>query len=679
MAALTTTDDGDDRAGDLPALVKWGARRFEVAVRPGAPGARLKARLCALTGVPPARQKVMCGREVRHGWKGSLGDDAVVDPRLRLRRNKRALTLTLVGTAAGHEAPPPSAAAAAVTFEEDITPEERARAAARADAAALADCEGFIPALQRGPASRDDGKAVTYPYNFLVTGLPQRRIEYMLGQQREARAQGAPGLCGTDVAMTMGAELGKSFLTTLAVTADGTLVSGMDNGKLQFWRHGERVCEAVHDAAGMGGAAVVMGQPPGPVVCSVGLRRGCATGGSGSVKLWDSQGRARGMAAAFPGTTPVAMAFAARGGNGGRGGGGGGGGGGDARRHTDHLAVAFQRAQPDDPHEFRLVPQTEAQRARREAAIAERERRQERYQRHEAAVQVMAVTTTAAGEMSGAWTVVLDPRIVDPPRVTTLAALPAAAGAMVVVGGVDGTLRVWQGIEGLMPRRAPTTLQTVMTTGTEADGDDDLCALVPVCVEPLASATMVAVALGLAGEPHQGEGGGSSGLGVGDSAAVRMLRVPAAHAPTAVVVVDVVVGALISVLAGHAQDVVRCLCALPDGSLVTGGGKRDASVQLWTRDQWAGGDGGGGGGGGGGIRGGGGGSGGRSGRNSRSVGAGEGKVQAPDRPPIIHTAAARRLAEPGYVLALACLRDTKPGSDHFALAGARYNLVKIVL
>ena len=76
MAALTT-DDGDERAGDLPALVKWGARRFEVAVRPGAPGARLKARLCALTGVPPARQKVMCGREARHGWKGSLGDDAV--------------------------------------------------------------------------------------------------------------------------------------------------------------------------------------------------------------------------------------------------------------------------------------------------------------------------------------------------------------------------------------------------------------------------------------------------------------------------------------------------------------------------------------------------------------------------------------------------------------------------
>ena len=60
-------------------------------------------------------------------------------------------------------------------------------------------------------------------------------------------------------------------------------------------------------------------------------------------------------------------------------------------------------------------------------------------------MQVMAVTTTAAGEMSGAWTVVLDPRIVDPPRVTTLAALPAAAGAMVVVGGVGdaGSRRSW--------------------------------------------------------------------------------------------------------------------------------------------------------------------------------------------------------------------------------------------
>jgi hypothetical protein len=43
------------------------------------------------------------------------------------------------------------------------------------------------------------------------------------------------------------------------------------------------------------------------------------------------------------------------------------------------------------------------------------------------------------------------------------------------------------------------------------------------------------------------------------------------------------------------------------------------------------------------------------------------------------TASAQVLDDPGYVVALALLPDTKPGSQLYALAGARYNRVSICL
>ena len=52
------------------------------------------------------------------------------------------------------------------------------------------------------------------------------------------------------------------------------------------------------------------------------------------------------------------------------------------------------------------------------------------------------------------------------------------------------------------------------------------------------------------------------------------------------------------------------------------------------------------------------------------------RVQKGDGVPIVHCESGQ-LKELGYVFALAVVRDTKPASQLFAVAGARYNSVKI--
>ena len=74
-----------------------------------------------------------------------------------------------------------------------------------------------------------------YRYNYFVTGLPQRRIESLLRARRER-----DGVLGGELAMTMGAELGSAFLTTVGVLSNGTLVSGREDGNFQMWRNGKR-------------------------------------------------------------------------------------------------------------------------------------------------------------------------------------------------------------------------------------------------------------------------------------------------------------------------------------------------------------------------------------------------------------------------------------------------------
>ena len=123
-----------------------------------------------------------------------------------------------------------------------------------------------------------------------------------------------------------------------------------------------------------------------------------------------------------------------------------------------------------------------------------------------------------------------------------------------------------------------------------------------------------------------------------------------------VVLVDLAACSVLSVLAGH-RDVVRCMCGTPDGRLVTAGGKHDAKCLVWDRAQW------------------------EDGQEGVALEQEE-NGQVGDDNAIASSVLrhpAQRLKDPGFVNALVTVMDTKPGSPFFALAGARYNAVKICL
>ena len=114
----------------VPTVVKWGKERFTgLFLVPGGSADEVKRQLFAITGVPCARQKVMC----KGGWVGALKDGAVLDKDLAPRGKKTELTITLMGTAEAAVAAPTQP----VAFAEDgLDPAVRAAREAEAIAAA---------------------------------------------------------------------------------------------------------------------------------------------------------------------------------------------------------------------------------------------------------------------------------------------------------------------------------------------------------------------------------------------------------------------------------------------------------------------------------------------------------------------------------------------------------------
>lgn len=122
-----------------------------------------------------------------------------------------------------------------------------------------------------------------------------------------------------------------------------------------------------------------------------------------------------------------------------------------------------------------------------------------------------------------------------------------------------------------------------------------------------------------------------------------------------------------AILNGHPQDAVQCLLGLPNGDLVTGGGKMDATLQVWNASQL-------------------------KQRHDDSVTQQQRQEGANDNVndgtttetaimSSVVTLSHKTLKDEkiGYVFALALLSDHKKDSNHFAIAAARYNQVKIIL
>jgi len=651
----------------VPALVKWGKEKFTgITLTPGSPADALKQQLFELTGVLPKRQKLMC----KGGWKGALKDGTALDAGLKLKAGQSELTIMMVGSSVGAAAPPapPGAggAAAAVKFEEDFSAEELAAEQEAAIAVSLADVEGMIPALQEPPGlGRDDGKAMAFQYNHFVWGLPQAQIESALRRRREAGARAADGsgdggLLGEESAMQLGVELGRALITALAVLADGTLVSGADNGRIQLWRHAQRLEELLHEPAATWG-----GDGPGAVECLVPFAEPAATahghafasGASGVVHLWTGAGECTQSVVVPPGMTPASLV---------------------PTGPAGHLAIACRQARPFDPHAFRLPPQNEEQRRRRAEARAQQEAQQRAFVSQSATVAVVGLApVTAFVDGVG----VQPQQMLRPPAaggssaaaVTALVALGERGGGRLVSGDALGGLQLWTcsllhatewisagrlqlmqaqgggdgaaGAEGTGAGRVPDDVEADGAPaagrpggggggdGGGGGGGGSARCLSVVCMEALTSPHVLAVSTAEIIAPAAD---GRARLADGTA----VLEVPRTSGrPGSVVLVDVSTRTVLAVLAAH-TDIITCMCAIPGGGLVTGGGKRDATVKIWHPSQW----------------------------NGEKEGAAM----------VLHEAAQSPL-EPGYVFALTTLPDTKPGSTLFALAGAWYNRVKICL
>lgn len=101
----------------------------------------------------------------------------------------------------------------------------------------------------------------------------------------------------------MGMELRRAYVNDLAVLEDGTLVSALDDGHVQLWKHCRRVRDIVHNKPGgavgfLFGAEAFSGVDSvlalddgnGNDNCNDSSPFAFCTAGRGCLRVWDSEG-----------------------------------------------------------------------------------------------------------------------------------------------------------------------------------------------------------------------------------------------------------------------------------------------------------------------------------------------------------------------------------------------------
>jgi WD40 repeat protein len=549
--------------------LKWSKETYKLQLFVGESARTFKERVQALTGVPLERQKLLAKKG---GWKGALKDDFVMEAFA-----SKLVVVTLIGSAEKLPEPP----AIAPKFVEDLTPEELRAADSAEEQAAMATAEGMIIPLQLPPLLRQDGKMEAYQYNRLVNGLPQKEIENLLESQTQTK-----GDLSGKVAMTLGVELRRAYVNDLTVLDDGTLVSGLDDGHVEWWRHGALEHDVIHQA--------INGEVGGvDSVIAMNGRITLASAGRGSVRLWNDQAeQVLAFPSPLPGTSPVNLVTVGLG-----------------SEDAICLVASFKITRHSDPNQFRLPPQDEAGRRRRAQAEEQEAAIQEALARISRSIQIwFSVGTTELKSR------VIESELGTEP-ITTVVTLKGDSVGKLVCGDSAGGLRIWnaQRTGSDMSFRQEQFLQLV----PQGDVVGQNCSI--ACMEALQDGRLVVSTegiVGTSGRPRLEMGATEVGI----------------IFPQAVYVMDASSATTLAVLNGH-KDVVQCICGLPNGDLLTGGGKFDATLQLWKQEQDV----------------------------------------------TIQTESAKTLSDVGYVFSLAVLPDAKAGSNRFAVAAARYNTVKIFL
>ena len=585
----------------VPITIKWGKtlHKAKISIQPGSPAQDLKFQVQSITNVPSSRQKLLCPK----CWKGALKDTDRLPDNIStcIPNGKNALVVTLIGSAEMLVEKPPEDRP---RFVEDMTPEEvrKAQRIGTENGARKLEDDVDIVALQREPGEdRDDGKMEMYQYNRLVTGLPQHQIEDKLASRRNGSPDEDAGSRGDllgEVAMTMGQELRRAYVNSLAVLKDGTLVSGLDDGHVQMWRRGELVKDIVHRAGRIDHVVTFPSSSvDGPSF---------VTGGKGDISIWTDEGNQLLGFHSPPGTTPASLATGSIGGIG----------------DMKYLASCFSVARQADPNQFRLVPQDEAGRRRREAAEEQERLIQEDLARASRCVRIWFYDSSRSDSVGFGAETISSNGDEDAAPITKLADL----NGKLVCGDEWGGIRIFEWAAGSTARsmsRQQSALVQIRCPGFH-------CKI--SCMEPIQN-NLLAVSI------HAVRNSTQEGIGLISSASPLHVT-----NPRGVCIIDVDRATVRAVLDAH-TDIVQCICPLPDGGILTAGGKMDATVRVWEA-------------------------------SIISTALQSGGEEEEDTPVLSE---ANRLKEPGYVFDLKVLPDSEPDSNVYAIAGARYNVIKIVI
>lgn len=562
--------------------LKWGKTTYsdgQLSIIHGESSAMsLKLQVQSLTGVPVNRQKLLCPK----AWRGALKDDGVLPNDISdcSKGGRDALMVTLIGSAE-------SLTGRSVSPKVDAEVEH--------DVALCAGDVVDIVALQLEPGfERDDGKVSTYEYNRLVTGLPQHQINDMLLRRSRNSEQGASMPLLGEVAMTMGMELRRAYINSIAVLSNGTIVSGLDDGHVQLWHRGRLVKDARHASGCVDHVCTFPSAVDGPSF---------VTAGGGMICLWTETGDILWQRGIHSGTSAASIACGKMGDD-------------DAPSGSlTYLAVCFRVTRVVDPNQFRLVPQNDNERRRRDAAMAREMMIQHELLGVTRAIKVWMYDGRKRDSSGNSASVVRESFISFDSREESASIIQLLhTDGGLVSGDVWGVIRKFVlGLESSSPQQ---------------------CALFQfrrfsiACLEKV-QRQLLAVSI----QPDLDF----------DSSRILPSATPLnATSPFGIYIIDEQ-GTMKVLLDAH-TDIVKCICPLPDGGMLTAGGKMDATTRLWD-----------------------------SLVISNAI---QSSNSSDDKLNVVSDA--KVMKQPGYVFDLKVLPDSN-GSSAYAVAAARYNVIKIII
>jgi hypothetical protein len=616
----------------LVVSLKWNKNVYEFEIPTQSTGRTLKEKVNEVTQVPIERQKIM-GKGY---WKGILKDDFIcscLHHHHKPNSDIVVLKLTMMGSAEVLQNP-----TNVTTFVEDMTPEQQQHVEEQAYQQSLQTVTCMIPAIQVLPQDRSkDGHKQAdeiYPYNRLVHGLPQYQIENVIKEQllpSNSEEGSSPRLSGR-VVMTLGLELQRAYVNDLTTLSDGTLISGLEDGHVHGWKHGQRVLDLIHSPAALNnstrGVESVMAIARNTMAVSSSSSAAAAatsvasfvTAGRGTVRLWTEEGEPIvSVSTPYPYASPTGLV--------------------QLRDFNDSdnaqllcLAVRFI-VTPPPSYRPGLVPQTGVGRQRLAHIETQEALAEQTMGRLRRTIQ-LCYGQENCDERFALQSTMLEAAA----PITSLVSWNTLSGTFLAAGDDQGGIQVW--------KMTTTNWQPEFTKLQHYQiGLPNSAHSAVVCMKYDSVLRCLLVSTRSNNQPVAPTVPADVGLIsiITDvTQGVHVLDVDIISSPV-----------LTMTIQGH-KDAVSCIQSLPNGDLITAGGKFDATVKVWSGSQLA-----------------------ATASSSRMV--------------LTEPFTANLCKDVGYVFALTVLEDikdlpnsatfgnTSPRKRHFGIAAARYNVIKLIL